>query len=89
MEQPNKLMTWKEMVEKFPDRWVIIEKTKGNAATIEEGIVRFVVTDDEMPEIWIKCLDEGLDYDKDRTTVEPFMGIVDGLNFRIDVEEVM
>ena len=88
MEQPNESMTWKEMVKRYPDKWVIVEKTKGDLSNIEEGIVRFVVTDEEMPEVWIKCLDEGFDYDKDRTTVVPFMGVVDGVNFDISVEEM-
>lgn len=88
MEQPNKLMTWKEMVERYPDKWVIVEQTKGDSSNIEEGIVRFVTTDEEMPEVWVKCLDKGLGYHKDRTTVAPFMGIVDGINFDISVEEM-
>ena len=85
MEQPNELMTWKEMVKRYPNRWVIVEKTKGNAATIEEGIVRFVVTDKEMPEVWIKCRKAGLDYDKDRTTVSSFSNfIIDGIEISIE-----
>lgn len=88
MEQPNKLMTWKEMVERYPDKWVFVEKTKGDSSNIEEGIVRFVTTDEEMGDVWIQCMQKGLNYDRDRTTVVPFMGIVDGINFDISVEEM-
>ena len=28
MEQPNKLMTWEEMVENYPGKWVIVKKQK-------------------------------------------------------------
>lgn len=89
MLQPNEAMTWKEMVKRYPDRWVIVEQTKGDSSNIKEGIVRFVVTDEEMPRVWIECRKAGLGYKKDRTTVEPFMGIVDGVNFSIDAEEIL
>lgn len=69
---PNKLMTWEEMVEAYPSRWVIIKKTAGNASTIEAGIVKYVATDNEIDGIWCKCLDADLDYDKKRTKVESF-----------------
>lgn len=89
MEQPNKLMTWNEMVKEYPDRWVIVQQTKGDVTNIEEGFVKFVATDDEVSDIWIQCRKAGLGYKKDRTTVEPFMGIIDGVNFSITVEEVL
>ncbi len=73
---------------KYPDMWVIVEKTKGDAATIEEGFVRYIVTDEEMPKVWIECRKAGLNYDKDKITVAPFMGIVDGVIFDISVEEI-
>lgn len=88
MEQPDRLMTWEEMVEKYPGKWVIVKKTKGNASTVEEGIVKYVATDDEMPDIWVRCLRAKCGYDKFRTTLEPFMGVVDGVNFEITAEEI-
>ena len=66
MSEPNKLMTWDEMKKEYPDRWVIIKKTKGNLSTIEEGVVKYVATDDEVSAIWIKCLDEDLGYYRER-----------------------
>lgn len=58
-------------------------------STIEEGIVKFVTTDEEMVEVWLKCRREKLDFARSRTTVEPFMGVVDGVNFSIDVREIL
>lgn len=88
MEQPNKLMTWEEMVENYPGKWVVVKKTKGNLSTIKEGIVKYVASDDEISDIWIKCRKSGLGYEKRRTTTEPFMGIVDGVNFEITAEVI-
>ena len=89
MLTPNEKMTWEEMVKKYPDAWVTVEKTKGNPSTIEEGIVKFVVSDEEMPEVWVKCRKAGFKYKMDRTTVTPFMGVVDGVNFTIDSEVIL
>jgi len=89
MEQPNELMTWNEMKQRYPGKWVIVEKTEGNASTIKAGIVKFVANDNEIDDIWVKCLDADLAYDKARTTVESFSsGIVDGINFSIDAEAI-
>lgn len=88
MEQPNKLMTWEEMVENYPGKWVVAEKTKGNISNLDEGIVKYLASDDEISDIWIKCRRAGLNYDKFRTTTEPFMGIVDGVNFEITTEVI-
>ena len=80
MLQPNVEMTWEEMVEKYPAQWVFVERTKGNTSTIEAGYVRYVCTDDEMPDVLKFCNDHFLDYDRERTTVEPFtLGIVEGV----------
>lgn len=88
MLEPNKLMTWKEMVSEYPGMWVIVEQTEGDDVRIDAGIVRYVATDDEMPEIWIKCRKSGLGYVRERTTVDSFVGIVDGVDFIIDSQEV-
>ncbi len=88
MEQPNELMTWEEMKRRYPSKWVIVDKKEGNSSTIRTGIVKYVATDDEIDDIWCQCLDQGLNYDKARTSVEAFSGIVDGIDFSIDVETV-
>lgn len=75
MEQPNELMTWKEMKERYPSKWVMVETTEGTMPNIKAGIVRYVADDNEIDDIWVKCLDEGLNYDKKRTKMEAFSGI--------------
>lgn len=87
MLTPNELRTWDEMVEKYPGKWVFVEVVEGSRINVDKGVVRAVVEDG--------CLADGMEYCKSkrwdctfaRTTVEPFMGIVDGVNFGIDVEE--
>ena len=88
MEQPNECMTWEEMKRRYPSKWVIVDVIEGTLTNIKAGIVKYVATDDEIDDIWCQCLDQGLNYDKARTTVEAFSGIVDGIDFSIDVEAV-
>lgn len=88
MLKPNELMTWDEMVKRYPAQWVFVEITKGDDANIEKGIVRAVSEDDSLAEAWKYCASQGWDFTYKRTTVEPFMGIVDGVNFSITSEEV-
>lgn len=88
MEQPNELMTWEEMKKRYPSKWVIVEITKGEMPNIEEGIVRYVTNDDEIEAIWVKCRKNGFNYSKMRTKMEAFSGIVDGIDFSIDVEAI-
>ena len=86
MLQPNEEMTWEEMMERYPDRWVFIEQTKGEGTL--EGIVRFVCTDEEVDDIWIDCLEKDLDYTKRRTTTMCNIGFISGVNCTIEAEAV-
>ncbi len=88
MLTPNKLMTWDEMVREYPEKWVFVEITKGDEADIKEGIVRAVSEDGKLAEAWEYCMVHGWDCMYSRTTVDPFIGIVDGVNFNI-ISEVM
>lgn len=87
MLKPNELMTWDEMVQKYPGKWVFVEVVDGSIANIKSGVVRAVVEDGHLAEGRKCCISQGWKCVSKRTTVEPFMGIVDGVNFRIDVEE--
>ncbi len=88
MEQPNEFMTWEEMKRRYPSKWVIVETIEGTATNIKSGIVRYVASDDEIDDIWVKCHKDGFNYDKKRTKMEPFSGIVDGIDFSIDAEAI-
>ena len=88
MLQPNEEMTWEEMVERYPGKWVFVEQTEGDVATIEKGIVKFVCTDKEMSKVWLDCRKKGLDYARARTTTPYNIGIISGLNCIIEAESV-
>gem|GEM_PF-3094812 len=88
MENPNKLMTWEEMKQKYPAKWVFVEVVEGNRTNFTKGIVRAVVEDGHLAEGTRYCKSIGWDCTYDRTTVEPFMGIVDGINFTITAREL-
>lgn len=65
-------MTWDEMKEAYPSKWVLVETTEGTVPNIKAGIVKYVADDDEIEDLWVKCLDAGLTYDKKRTKTESF-----------------
>ncbi len=87
MLKPSELMTWDEMVEKYPGKWVFVEVVEGSRINIDKGVVRAVVEDGHLADGMEYCKSQKWDCTFARTTVEPFMGIADGVNFRIDVEE--
>ena len=89
MLKPNKLMTWEEMKKEYPAKWVFVEVVEGTRTNFTKGIVRAVVEDDFLAEGSRYCRLNGWDVTHTRTTVEPFMGIVDGVNFTITAEEVL
>lgn len=89
MLKPNKLMTWEEMKKEYPAKWVFVEVVEGTRTNFTKGIVRAVVEDDYLAEGRRYCKLNGWDVTHKRTTLEPFMGIVDGVDFTITAEEVL
>lgn len=71
------------MKKEYPDKWVIVDVTKGDGTNIWEGIVKYVATDEEVSAIWIKCRNEKLGYYRERTTVDFGLGIIDCVNFEV------
>ena len=47
---PDRRMTWEEMVDQYPERWVAIRDAQMDGADIVSGIVDAVLTDDEIGE---------------------------------------
>ena len=50
MLKPDKLMTWDEMVKRYPAKWVFVEVVEGTRTNFTKGIVRAVVEDDYLAE---------------------------------------
>lgn len=89
MLTPNELMTWDEMVKRYPAKWVFVEITKGEGINFEEGIVRAVSEDGKLAEAWDYCTEKGWSFIYQRTTADPFMGVVDCINMSMISEEVI
>ena len=68
-------MTWDQMVERYPDRWVAVANPvfDGNHPDILEGDVVAVLTDDEISAYELAHQGENLIYD--RTTESGWNGI--------------
>jgi len=81
-------MIWEEMQKECPAKWVFVEVVEGTRTNFTKGIVRAVVEDDYLAEGRRYCKLNGWDVTRRRITIEPFMGIVDGVNFTITAEEV-
>ena len=68
-------MTWQEMVQKYPDRWVAVGDAVMNGPDIVSGNVVAVKTDDEICNYEIEHLRDGLRFR--RTTEGNWDGIID------------
>ncbi len=60
---PNRRMTWEEMVDQYPDRWIAIRDAQMDGADIVSGIVEAVLTDDEIGEYREQAA-HGLQFDR-------------------------
>ncbi len=68
-------MTWEEMVEEYPDKWVVISNPvmDGDHPDILEGDVVAVLNDDEVEDYELSHIGQGLKYQ--RTTESGWNGI--------------
>ena len=68
-------MTWDQMVERYPDRWVAVANPvfDGNHPDILEGDVVAVLTDDEVSQYKADHSEQNIIYD--RTTSSGWSGI--------------
>ena len=78
----GKMMTWKEMVEIFPSKWVYVTDYEMDGPDIVKGRIVGVVTDEEDGDMYIYCRDNGIDYMRSRTTE----GFVSGFNIISEIE---
>ena len=76
-------MTWEEMVEKYPDRWVVIADAEMNGADLISGNVVGIKTDDEIIPYRIANQKKGFKFY--RTTEGEFYGVIDA-DYSISVD---
>lgn len=73
-------MTWDEMVEKYPDKWVVLTDVTFEdecRANVESAVVVQVLSDDEEPIVHLRNDRKGINYLYRRTT--EYLGFIGGL----------
>ena len=67
-EYEGKIMTWEEMAEVFPSKWVYVTGYEMDGPDIVRGKLIGVVTDEDNGDMCQYCEDNGIDYIRSRTT---------------------
>lgn len=73
-------MTWDEMVEKYPDKWVVLTDVKfedEGHADVESAVVVQVLSDDEESIVHLRNDSQGINYLYRRTT--EYLGFIDAM----------
>ena len=79
----NRRMTWQEMVDAYPDQWVVVKDAEMDGPDILSGILVTVKPDDDIGAY--RVANSGLGYEFRRTT-EAFWNGVTGSNIVISVD---
>lgn len=74
-------MTWEEMVERYPNKWVAVTNYLKDGPDLIEGELLAVLDDREIDDFRIK--NWGKNYYYGRTTEERGIGIVHAKNFKL------
>ena len=77
-------MTWAEMVEKYPDKWVALKDVEWDGADVGSAVLVAALSNDEFIDFEVAHLNE--DYDYVRTTEGNFGGLITVENARIYLE---
>lgn len=83
----EKFYTWNELIDKFPDKWVIVENPElTEAGFIRSGKLIGVCDDTEIDDFVISCYRENRNISYERTTEESGVGIVNVEDFNYAVK---
>ena len=83
----EKFYTWNELIDKFPDKWVIVENPElTDAGFIRSGKLIGVCDDTEIDDFVISCYRENRNISYERTTEEGGVGIVNVEDFKYAVK---
>ncbi len=66
---PNKRMTWQEMVDAYPDQWVVVKDAVMDGPDILSGVLVTVKTDDDIGAYRVQNSRRGYEF---RRTTEGF-----------------
>ena len=79
-EYEMKRYTWKELIEMFPSRWVILDEVTTKDSEIIDGVLKDACKDDVKDDVVVKYLKEGKRYRCFRTTQDVIsVGLIGGL----------
>lgn len=83
----EKFYTWHELVEKFPNKWIVVEDAElTGAGFIKSGRLIGVCDDTEIDEFVISCYRDNKNISYERTTEGSGVGIVNVENFEYAVK---
>lgn len=80
-----KRLTWEQMQEMYPDKWLIIKDAEKDGSTLISGIIVDVCTDKTVMDKFIGYLNEGKHYIKRRTTEAFSLGVIYAKDYSIEV----
>lgn len=87
MIMEERIYTWNELVEKFPNKWVVVEDAElTEGGFIESGRLIGVCDDTEIDEFVISCYKSNKNINYERTTEGSGVGIVNVEDFEYSVE---
>jgi len=83
----KKFYTWDELVEEFPDKWIVVEDARlTDAGFIESGKLIAVCKDEEIDEFVVSCYQNNKNISYERTTEGSGVGIVNVEDFKYTVK---
>lgn len=72
----KKLYSWQELIDKYPDKWVVVDGAElTDSGFIQSGVLIAVCNDEEIDDFIVSCYEEGKDVHYERTTEESGVGI--------------
>ncbi len=81
--EKEKRVTWQEMVDNYPDMWVVVRDAEMDGPDIISGILVDVKSDNDIGDYRIKNHNRGLKY---RRTTEGFWNGITGSSIVISVD---
>jgi len=79
--------TWSELVEKFPNKWIVVENAElTSAGFIKSGKLIGVCDDTEIDEFIVSCYREHKNINYERTTEGSGVGIINVEDFKYAVK---
>ena len=79
-------LSWDDIVRLYPNQWVILDEADVAGSTVLSGIVVQNCDDDSIDDAYMATVLGGHHYLKERTSDLPYVGVINGANFRVALE---